>query len=619
MRYLAQRYGTWEWLDIDLRLDTDGPEWTDTSYGVMTGTIAPDLGRAVAADGHRIVEPYGTLIHAETANDRRWTGIVTEVEAAGKNLRVTVREWAGYLDGLTFEGRIWGVKADPADLARQIWAHAQSYKGGDLGVSVVGSTPVRLGTDSSDKAIAAKAAAKAAKAVLDARAKARKLKEAEIQKASAPFATALKTLEASRKAQAAVVASLTKSTAGKTAAPLYWPFPTSTVTQWPSSSHNGTDFGIPQGTPVPATVDGVVVLTGADGQGAWCVHVRRSDGLIVQHGHLSRIDAKAGQRVTATNSVGLSGGQPGTPGAGNSTGPHLHWELRWDTVWTGPVVDPRSLSPATLGGAAVPGGAALNAAKKELEVRQNALNAKRAQRDAAIAPLRAQLDILKASEEAAKKPYDAAAEKARLAEEKERADGGAYRVLAADTPDCWRALQDLCDVSGMGFATRTVRTSGRPQLELQIVYPGGGAYRSGLVFQQGVNIVSELHPATTGEYASEVIVKGAGEGDKAIQQQVSKADWRMRRNVVIDDKRITTVAKAGAVGRDELESRTSDLQIDEITVVDHALAPFWSWQVGDVILVQGELPHLGKIAIKHRIKSWALKGDQAVIRLERSA
>ncbi|KKI18707.1 MULTISPECIES: hypothetical protein [unclassified Leucobacter] len=478
MLYRAQRAGSWEWLDVNLQIDTDGPEWTDSLYGEMTGTIAPELAAMEASDGHPVIEEWSTLIHAETDTDRRWTGIVSEAVPEGKDLKITVIEWAGYPDGLTFDGRIWGVRADPADLVRQLWTNLQSHAGGDLGVTVTGSTPVRLGSDSSDKAFAAKAAMKAAKAALDARTKPRKAKEAEIQKVSKPYATDLKTLEAARKAQADEVARLVKAKA-------------------------------PAGT--------------------------------------------------------------------------------------------------------------ITAAKAVLTTRQNAVKAKRTARDAALTPLKTQLASLKAAEEAAKKPYETAQAASQKADERERADGGAWRRLPADNPDAWQILRDLCTEVGMSFTTHTKRTEGKPQLELRLHYPALGSYRDDLVFQQGINIVSPLKPASTGEYASEVIVLGAGEGDAAIRQTVSTPDHRLRRNVIVDDKRITTAAKAGAVARAELAARTADLTIGEITVRDHPMCALWSWQVGDVILVQGQVPHLGRVAIKHRIKSWRLLGDdRAVLKLERS-
>lgn len=136
-------------------------------------------------------------------------------------------------------------------------------------------------------------------------------------------------------------------------ASVYWPFSTSTVTEWPGprrgSYHYGTDFGVAQGTPLRATVDGKIVRHNNDGLGAYVLDIISDDGLLVRNGHLSRMDVVTGQRVKAGDIIGLTGGRPGTPGAGNSRGPHLHWELRRDRAWSGGSwIDPRKLNPQPL-------------------------------------------------------------------------------------------------------------------------------------------------------------------------------------------------------------------------------------------------------------------------------
>lgn len=127
---------------------------------------------------------------------------------------------------------------------------------------------------------------------------------------------------------------------------LYWPYPPSQVGTWPGDykGHTGTDWPKPNGTPVPATSDGVIVFVGDDGLGGKTIDLQREDGLIQRFGHLSAIWVTSGQRVTAGNTIGLVGS------TGNSTGPHLHWELRWDRVWTGGNwIDPRTMNPLSFG------------------------------------------------------------------------------------------------------------------------------------------------------------------------------------------------------------------------------------------------------------------------------
>ena len=143
--------------------------------------------------------------------------------------------------------------------------------------------------------------------------------------------------------------------------PIYWPFPTSTVTEWPGTRpagwayHVGTDFGVAQGTPLRATISGTVYLTWNDGFGAYVLDIVRPDGFVVRNGHLSRMDVAHGSWVNAGDHIGLTGGAAGTPGAGLSTGAHLHWELRWNRNWSGPGwVDPRDLTISTFGATPAP-------------------------------------------------------------------------------------------------------------------------------------------------------------------------------------------------------------------------------------------------------------------------
>mgnify|MGYP007071621231 CR=1 FL=1 len=131
-------------------------------------------------------------------------------------------------------------------------------------------------------------------------------------------------------------------------AALYWPLSVSQVTEWPASpgrpNHTGTDFGCPVGTPMRATSDGTIVYVGDDGLGGMTVDLVRSDNLLQRFGHLSKYNCRVGQSVKAGDIIALSGN------TGMSTGPHLHWELRWDRKWVGgDWVDPRTLHPANFG------------------------------------------------------------------------------------------------------------------------------------------------------------------------------------------------------------------------------------------------------------------------------
>ncbi len=89
-----------------------------------------------------------------------------------------------------------------------------------------------------------------------------------------------------------------------------------------SSNHKGLDMAIPIGTAVKATRDGVVVSAGKAGTYGNLVVIRHADGTTSRYGHLQGFDVKPGQTVKGGQKIARSGN------SGNSTGPHLHFEIR---------------------------------------------------------------------------------------------------------------------------------------------------------------------------------------------------------------------------------------------------------------------------------------------------
>ena len=87
--------------------------------------------------------------------------------------------------------------------------------------------------------------------------------------------------------------------------------------------HTGIDLVEPFGSPLYAADDGVVALVGSSsgGYGNYIV-IAHSGGLDTLYGHLSTALVKVGQPVAQGQPVGLEGS------SGNSTGPHVHFELR---------------------------------------------------------------------------------------------------------------------------------------------------------------------------------------------------------------------------------------------------------------------------------------------------
>ncbi len=89
-----------------------------------------------------------------------------------------------------------------------------------------------------------------------------------------------------------------------------------------SNGHTGEDFPAGTGTVVKAVTNGTVVSAGWGGAYGNQVVIRHDDGRYSQYGHLSAISVGAGQKVTVGQQIGAVGS------TGNSTGPHLHFEVR---------------------------------------------------------------------------------------------------------------------------------------------------------------------------------------------------------------------------------------------------------------------------------------------------
>ncbi|MFE4621077.1 transglycosylase family protein [Streptomyces sp. NPDC056747] len=91
---------------------------------------------------------------------------------------------------------------------------------------------------------------------------------------------------------------------------------------WSSGYHTGVDFPVPTGTSVKAVADARVVSAGWGGAYGYQVVLRHEDGRYSQYAHLSALTVREGQKVQGGQRIGRSGS------TGNSSGPHLHFEVR---------------------------------------------------------------------------------------------------------------------------------------------------------------------------------------------------------------------------------------------------------------------------------------------------
>ncbi|WP_297851502.1 M23 family metallopeptidase [uncultured Corynebacterium sp.] len=88
--------------------------------------------------------------------------------------------------------------------------------------------------------------------------------------------------------------------------------------------HQGIDIANSIGTPILAVMDGTVINAGpARGFGKW-VRIRHDDGSISVYGHVNSFNVNVGERVSAGQQIAEMGNE------GQSTGPHLHFEIMPD-------------------------------------------------------------------------------------------------------------------------------------------------------------------------------------------------------------------------------------------------------------------------------------------------
>lgn len=87
-------------------------------------------------------------------------------------------------------------------------------------------------------------------------------------------------------------------------------------------THSGIDLPAPAGTSIVAAAAGTVVLAGSNGSYGNCVIISHGKSVWTLYGHQSSILVKKGQKVSAKQKIGKVGS------TGNSTGNHLHFEVR---------------------------------------------------------------------------------------------------------------------------------------------------------------------------------------------------------------------------------------------------------------------------------------------------
>ena len=92
------------------------------------------------------------------------------------------------------------------------------------------------------------------------------------------------------------------------------------------SSHTGLDISAPKGTAIKAAASGTVTFAGYKGSYGNMIVISHGNGVQTYYAHCSKLYGKVGQTVSQGQSIAAVGS------TGNSTGPHLHLEVRVNGV-----------------------------------------------------------------------------------------------------------------------------------------------------------------------------------------------------------------------------------------------------------------------------------------------
>ena len=161
----------------------------------------------------------------------------------------------------------------------------------------------------------------------------------ELNASSAQVSAMLKERQAARAAAAAAAAAAAHSSGGQGASDnwvqgtgqLGWPVSGEITSPygyrvhpiWGTTIyHSGIDIGVDEGTPVHAADGGVVVWSGWMGGYGYAVVIDHGNGLSTLYGHNSELAVDEGQSVAKGQVISYAGS------TGNSTGPHVHFEVR---------------------------------------------------------------------------------------------------------------------------------------------------------------------------------------------------------------------------------------------------------------------------------------------------
>lgn len=204
-------------------------------------------------------------------------------------------------------------------------------------------------------------------------------------------------------------------------------------------------------------------------------------------------------------------------------------------------------------------------------------------------------------------------------------DAKPYELAWWNERDCGDEINTLARAVPFDFAERADWNADCTHVlrHIQIGYPRLGTKRFDLRFAEDENLLEAVFARETPDtYASQVIVRGSGEGRDSVRGYAGgRSPRRLRRVVAVTDQAVKDALAANALAADELRRRLSVTSISEIVVdTTHDNAPIGSWALGDDILITARIPYIGDLSLWHRIiaYTWSPDSDRARLTVRRS-
>lgn len=166
-------------------------------------------------------------------------------------------------------------------------------------------------------------------------------------------------------------------------------------------------------------------------------------------------------------------------------------------------------------------------------------------------------------------------------------DAGPYTLQWWKTHDMGREFDDLAASTPFDYRVTHEWDGEKIIHRLRLGYPKLGRRQHDLRFMVGENVFTTPEIDYDGDdFASEVVVLGAGEGRKMIRGTAPRVTNRLHRAVVVQDKTLTSKKAADALAARELAVRLGEADVSQIVVPDHEHARIGTYDVGDEILLQ---------------------------------